>query len=106
MSEPTKRCPVILNADEAAAVLRVSRDTVYAKARDGSLPHLRIGRRVVFPEDLLTEWIYANAHRPAEPLSGHADVGPGADPPYQARADERDRGPIALRPLPPLPEDR
>lgn len=35
--------------DEAAAVLGVGRSTAYAAARDGSLPTLRISRRLLVP---------------------------------------------------------
>jgi excisionase family DNA binding protein len=35
--------------DEAAEILRVSRDTAYEAAKTGDLPVVRIGRRLVVP---------------------------------------------------------
>ncbi len=51
--------PDVLTVDEAAALLRVSRDSVYEAASRGELPHRRIGRRVLFSRAALLDWLRA-----------------------------------------------
>ena len=45
---PQERSPV-LTVDEAAAYLRISRGLAFAAVRDGNLPSVRIGRRILIP---------------------------------------------------------
>lgn len=42
--------PDLLTIAEAAEYLRLSKNGVYALARDGELPSVRLGRRVVIPK--------------------------------------------------------
>ncbi|WP_045117336.1 helix-turn-helix domain-containing protein [Plesiocystis pacifica] len=52
--------PYLLNADEVAALLRVSRKAVYCMVDRGELPGVtRIGRRVRFHRDSLLGWLEA-----------------------------------------------
>ncbi len=46
-----------LNYAEAAKVLRVSVPTLKRRVAEKSVPHLRIGRKVVFPLGVLEAWI-------------------------------------------------
>ena len=39
----------VLTVEEAAAYLRISRVLAFAAVRDGSLPSVRIGRRILIP---------------------------------------------------------
>ena len=39
----------VLTVDEAAVYLRISRGLAFAAVRDGTLPSLRIGRRILVP---------------------------------------------------------
>ncbi len=39
----------VLTVEEAAAHLRISRGPAFAAVRDGSLPCVRIGRRILIP---------------------------------------------------------
>ena len=48
MTAATEGGPV-LTVDEAAAYLRISRGLAFAAVRDGSLPCVRIGRRILIP---------------------------------------------------------
>lgn len=51
----------LLNADEAARLLRVPRSTLYELVRSGGLPHLRIGRRGLrFTRADLARWVEEN----------------------------------------------
>jgi excisionase family DNA binding protein len=54
LSEP------LLTADDAAALLRVRRSTVYELARTRRLPHVRVGRRILFVRSDLSAWVAAN----------------------------------------------
>jgi len=38
---------LVMTVDEAANLLGISRGLAYAAVRDGRLPHLRIGRRIL-----------------------------------------------------------
>jgi excisionase family DNA binding protein len=50
--------PVLLTADETAAVLRTSRKAVYAMAARTQLPGVtRIGRRLLVRRDDLLSWL-------------------------------------------------
>jgi excisionase family DNA binding protein len=54
LSEP------LLTADDAAALLRVLRSTVYELARTRRLPHVWVGRRILFVRSDLAAWVVAN----------------------------------------------
>ena len=54
LSEP------LLTADDAAALLRVRRSTVYELARTRRLPHVRVGRRILFVRSDLAAWVVGN----------------------------------------------
>lgn len=47
----------LLTADDVAAMLGVSRDWIYAEARAGRMPHVRLGRHVRFKAESIDEWI-------------------------------------------------
>lgn len=46
-----------LSAREAAEALGIGERTLWAKTNCGEIPHIRIGRRVLYPIHLLHEWI-------------------------------------------------
>ena len=45
----TPRNGRVLTVDEAVAYLRISRGLAFAAVRDGTLPSIRIGRRILVP---------------------------------------------------------
>lgn len=51
--------PLLLSVTEAARLLNVSPRTVWSLTESGSLPHVRIGRRVLYPPDALRHWTEA-----------------------------------------------
>ena len=58
LSEP------LLTADDAAELLRIRRCTVYELARNRRLPHVRVGRRILFVRADLAAWVVANRVSP------------------------------------------
>lgn len=50
---------------EAAQILGISKSSVYAAAHDGSVPTLRIGRRLLVPVPRLLAMLGANADETA-----------------------------------------
>jgi excisionase family DNA binding protein len=59
-SPPEALSEPLLTADDAAALLRVRRSTVYELARTRRLPHVRVGRRILFVRSDLAGWVVAN----------------------------------------------
>ena len=50
--------PALLTSDEVAALLRTTRKAVYAMVERGQLPGVvRLGRRVLFRQDAMVEFI-------------------------------------------------
>jgi excisionase family DNA binding protein len=47
----------ILDVDEAAILLKVSRKTIYNRVKAGTLPHARVGRKLLFSRQKLHQWI-------------------------------------------------
>jgi excisionase family DNA binding protein len=50
---------LILTIDEAAGVLRISRQSAYEAARRGEIPTIRLGRRILVPRRALEKLIGA-----------------------------------------------
>ena len=44
---------LVVTVDEAAKILRISRGLAFAAIRDGTIPHLRIGRRILITRQAL-----------------------------------------------------
>jgi excisionase family DNA binding protein len=49
--------PPMLTADEASTMLRVRKPQLYALAREGIVPAVRVGRAIRFNRDQLQAWI-------------------------------------------------
>lgn len=47
----------LLNVDEVAERLGVTKDWVWAQARAGRIPHVQLGRYRRFREEALEEWL-------------------------------------------------
>lgn len=47
----------LLTADEAAQLIRLPRSSVYELARNGRIPFVRIGRRILFIRGVLIQWL-------------------------------------------------
>ena len=61
-----------VSVDEAAKLLGISRNLAYDLVREGRLPHVRLGRRILVPRFGLDQWLANEANvaqRPAEVVS-------------------------------------
>jgi excisionase family DNA binding protein len=47
----------LLDAEDVAQILGMTQDWVYAQARAGGIPHVRLGRYVRFRREAIDEWI-------------------------------------------------
>ncbi len=47
----------ILDVDEAAVLLKVSKKTIYNRVKAGTLPHARVGRKLLFSRQKLNQWV-------------------------------------------------
>jgi excisionase family DNA binding protein len=52
----------LLDAKEAARLLRVPRSTLYELVRSRDLPHIKVGRALRFTRADLAVWIGANSY--------------------------------------------
>jgi excisionase family DNA binding protein len=52
----------LLDANEAARLLRVPRSTLYELVRSRSLPHVRVGRALRFTRADLSKWVGQNTY--------------------------------------------
>jgi excisionase family DNA binding protein len=55
-----------MTAQEVAELLRVPRSTIYELARSRRIPFVKVGRRTLFVQQTLLEWIAAQTVRPRE----------------------------------------
>jgi len=47
----------ILNVDEAAQYLRCSKSNLYHRVKAGTIPHVKMGGRILFKKDDLYSWL-------------------------------------------------
>ena len=52
--------PAVLNANQLATALGISRAGAYQLLNTGTVPTLRIGKRLLVPKDKLINWIEQN----------------------------------------------
>jgi excisionase family DNA binding protein len=70
----------ILDVEEAAALLKVSKKTVYSRVKANAIPYAKLGRKLLFHRPSLVQWIAeggdrAKPARPGEQLSMDQLVG-------------------------------
>lgn len=68
MSE-TNGAALLISVEEAAQLLSIGRNTAYELIRQGRLPHIRLGRRVLVPRFGLEQWIAQEAGLSTSPES-------------------------------------
>lgn len=71
MPEPQLLAEPLLDASEAARLLKVPRSTLYELVRSRELPHVKVGRALRFTRADLAIWIADNSYgRGATPRRG------------------------------------
>ncbi len=63
--------------EEASVVLGIGRSTAYAAARDGSLPTVRLSKRLLVPTARLAAMLGLEEQEPAETTAPTSAGGPG-----------------------------
>lgn len=58
--------PLALRAKDAASLLGISPRLLWSLTNRGEVPHLRLGRAVLYPVDDLRRWLSEQASRPGE----------------------------------------
>jgi excisionase family DNA binding protein len=53
----------ILDVDEAAALLKVSKKTIYTRVKNDTIPYAKLGRKLLFSRTKLTQWVADGADR-------------------------------------------
>lgn len=53
----------VLDVDEAAALLRIHRDTLYNEVAGNRVPHRRLGKLIRFSRSALIRWLDAPTHK-------------------------------------------
>lgn len=60
----TNGAALLISVEETAQLLSVGRNTCYELIRQGRLPHIRLGRRVLVPRFGLEQWLAKEASIP------------------------------------------
>jgi len=60
MNNNYENLPAVLNANQLAAALGISRAGAYQLLNTRTFPTLRIGKRLLVPKDKLIDWIEQN----------------------------------------------
>lgn len=62
------RKKVTLTVKEVSEILGISNGKIYEMVRMNQIPHIKVGSRVIFHEDVLREWMGAASVSPRGPL--------------------------------------
>lgn len=57
--------PINLGADDAARTLGISTRTLWSWTSAGRIPHVRLGRRVLYPVESLRAWVRSQVDQAA-----------------------------------------
>lgn len=55
-----------LRPREAAKALGISERLLWSKTNSGEIPHLRIGKAILYPVDVLRDWLKAQAGKDSQ----------------------------------------
>jgi len=61
--EQAPKTTLALRPREAARALGISERTLWAWTHDGTVPHVRVGRTIMYPVDGLREWLTRQAQQ-------------------------------------------
>ena len=80
-----------LTPKEVASLLRVGRRSAYTMVHHRAIPHIRLGRRILFARSLIEAWMLARVIVPVEPSSASAQGIPGQQVPPAPAGQEANR---------------
>jgi len=66
-ARPPNPAPLLLDAQETARALHISPRLLWRLSKDNQIPHVRIGRRVLYDPKDLDVWIAAHKSGPPAP---------------------------------------
>lgn len=69
-AQETNGVPLGLRPREAAKALGIGERLLWSKTNAGEIPHLRIGRAIIYPVGLLRDWMVEQAAKSAKPRKG------------------------------------
>jgi excisionase family DNA binding protein len=69
MSEGTESAALTMTVSQTASVLGISRSSAYECVRYGSIPSIRLGRRIVVPRRAIDELLAAASLAPSDQSS-------------------------------------
>ena len=55
--------PLAVRPKEAAKLLGISERLLWSKTNAGEIPHMRIGKAILYPVDLLRDWLSDGARK-------------------------------------------
>lgn len=61
VSQARRDLSPVMTVDEVAVELRISRGLAFAAVRDGTLPSVRVGRRILVPRERLAAFVRGEA---------------------------------------------
>jgi len=67
--------PLALRRRQAAKLLNVCQKTLWSWTKAGIVPHVRIGKAILYPVDLLQEWLRQQAARQQAVAAEHEGQG-------------------------------
>jgi excisionase family DNA binding protein len=74
--EPIETERLTVSVEEAGRILGISRGAAYAHAKDGSIPTIRLGKRLLVPKAALHELLTPKSTAPEEHSSKNAKSPP------------------------------
>jgi excisionase family DNA binding protein len=65
LAKPAPQTPCLaMRPREAAAALGISERLLWAWTHSGEIPHVRVGKAILYPVDILRRWLDENSEHP------------------------------------------
>jgi excisionase family DNA binding protein len=74
--DPQRVPPILLSLKDAARALAVSDRSLWEWTKAGKVPHIRLGRRVLYSPDDLRRWVEGQRQGPDVATEGGRDAAP------------------------------
>lgn len=77
-TDPAPIVPLAYGLNRAAKALDLSARNLWQLSKEGRIPFVRVGNRLLFPADMLRDWLRQQATAAAPPADTPAKEGGGA----------------------------